>query len=509
MNDNWFSIFLASFGLGIFLRSLIFIDFYVSCFVLFISVVIFLITFFLDTRTEKKVIILCTLSLITFSLGVLRFSISDHKPVSIARAGVQAIIKVIVIDEPDIREDHSNLIVEIEPQNGNDGQKFIGRILISTDRYTPYEYGDELLLTGKIKLPENFSASSRGSALIDSRAEAFDYVSYLAKDGIYYQMFRPQMEKIASGKGNKIKEILFNLKHSFLGNINQHIAEPESSLLAGLVVGAKQSLGKKLLADFRLVGVIPIVVLSGYHLTIVAQAMMRLFTFLPRLLSFSMGGLGIILFASMTGGSATIVRASIMSLLVLLAQGVHRDYNMTRALFLAGFFMVMQNPHILVFDPSFQLSFLATIALIYLAPHVKKYFTFVPERFGLRELAVSTIATQLFVLPFLLYSMGTLSLVALPVNLILLPLIPLTMFFGFTVGTLSFISSLLTLPFAFIAHIFLWYELWIVELFASFPFASVSISYFPFWLMTLLYASYTGFFLWRGLPVSESITKEL
>jgi competence protein ComEC len=311
-------------------------------------------------------------------------------------------------------------------------------------------------------------------------------------------MLRPKIELQDSGKGNSIKQILFSIKHAFLSNIKKAISEPESSLLAGLVVGAKQSLGKQLLTDFRTVGVIHIVVLSGYNLTIVAQAMMRVFAFLPEMFSLSLGGIGIILFAIMTGGSATIVRASIMSILVLVAKGTHRDYNITRALLLAGFLMVMQNPHILVFDPSFQLSFLATIALIYLAPIMKKYFLWVPEKFGFQELAVSTISTQLFVLPFLLYSMGTLSIVALPVNLLMLPLIPITMFFGFVIGMVSFISSLLALPFAFITHLLLWYELKVVDIFSKLPFASVTITHFPFWLMTSCYVGYAAFFLSVG-----------
>jgi len=112
----------------------------------------------------------------------------------------------------------------------------------------------------------------------------------------------------------------------------------------------------------------------------------------------------------------------------------------------------------------------------------------ITEKYGLREIVVATIATQIFVLPFLLYKMGTLSLVALPVNLLILAAIPLTMLFGFLTGMLGFISSALAAPFAFLSYAFLEYELFIVEFFAKLPFAEVFVSDFPLWLMLSCYA---------------------
>ena len=51
-----------------------------------------------------------------------------------------------------------------------------------------------------------------------------------------------------------------------------------------------------------------------------------------------------------------------------------------------------------------------------------------------QDFAGATIATQIFVLPLLLYQMGQLSLVSLPANLLILPVIPWTMLFGFFAG---------------------------------------------------------------------------
>ena len=71
--------------------------------------------------------------------------------------------------------------------------------------------------------------------------------------------------------------------------------------------------------------------------------------------------------------------------------------------------------------------------------------------------------------------MGEVSIVALPVNLLVLLFIPATMLFGFLTGLLGFLSSTLSMPFAFISGALLSYELGITDMFARLPFASVTV----------------------------------
>jgi len=191
----------------------------------------------------------------------------------------------------------------------------------------------------------------------------------------------------------------------------------------------------------------------------------------------------------------------------VLAKATGRLYDVTRALLVAGFVMLLHNPQILVFDMSFQLSFLATVGLIYVSPLILRHVHFVTERLHLRDVVVATVSTQVFVLPFILYTMGELSLVALPVNLLVLAGIPLTMLFGFLAGMVGFISTTVAVPFAFVAYGLLAYELAVVEWFAALPFASLTIPVFPLWLAVLWYGLYTWlFFLWRSPQSTGTLT---
>jgi competence protein ComEC len=267
------------------------------------------------------------------------------------------------------------------------------------------------------------------------------------------------------------------------------IPEPAAGLAHGLVLGVKRALGDELERSFRIAGIIHIVVLSGYNITIVVEATMRLLSyfFRPRT-RVVFGALAIVAFALIAGLSSTVIRASFMAVLVLVARATGRTYDVLRALVFAGLVMLLVNPKLLVYDPGFQLSFLATLGLILLAPLIEERLSLVPTRFQIREFITATVATQIFVLPLLLYSIGEFSLVAVLVNVLVLPVVPFAMLFVFLSGMLGFVSSLIALPFAYIAYLLLGYIIAMAEWFAALPFAALIVPTFPFWITIIAYA---------------------
>lgn len=419
------------------------------------------------------------------SLGIVRFEISDaalNKAAIQNFAGRNYNFEGIISGEPDVREESNRLAVDLKAVSvGTTTVPIFGKILAVTSIYPEFKFGDRLKLFGTLKQPENFS---------NDAGREFDYRGFLEKEGISFQMFRPQITKVGEDEGGRIKSFLLNFKGRLTENIGREIPEPDASLLDGLLFGSKRSLGQTLLDDFRRAGVIHVVVLSGYNITIVAESVTKFFAFLPGMIGPAFGVASIILFAIMTGGSATIVRASIMALLVILARTLGRNYDITRALIIAGVFMILQNPRVLVFDPSFQLSFAATVAIIYVSPLVRERLSFVTEKFGFRDIVSATLSTQIFVLPMILYMMGQLSIVALPVNLLILPFVPATMLFGFLTSIFGFLGGFLSAPFGLAAYLLLHYELKIVDFFSHLPFAAVSVSNFPLIAVVGIYLIY-------------------
>jgi len=462
MNNKIFYSLVSGFTLGIFISSFIKLGFSFFLFLLILAGLIFAWgRFFAKDKTLISPIILLAIFIFSFGLGILRYEIKEIRNENVrlnSLLGEKVTLSGVISDEPAVKDQSVQLIVAEETGS---------KILVSTGLFPEFKYGDEISVTGKLERPENFETDT---------GRDFDYVNYLAKEDIFYQISFAQAKLISSGNGSWLKEKLFAFKNTFTDKINLLIKEPESSLLGGLLLGAKNSLGKELQNDFRVAGVSHIVALSGYNISIVAVGIMYILAFLPRVFALSFGVLGILLFAIMTGGTATVMRASIMALLVLLAKGTNRKYDITRALLLAGLLMLIQNPKILVFDISFQLSFLATIALIFISPLVEKRVTFITEKYKLREIVVSTIATQIFVLPFLIYKTGLVSVFGLLANVLILPFISWVMLFGFITGMLGFISITLATPIAFLTSLILSYMLKVIYIFSHLPFASLTIN---------------------------------
>ncbi len=463
---------MAGFSGGVLIRS--FVNFGWSFALLFVFLGLMLAGIFVFMKFPKF-ILFAGLFFFALGLGILRYEVKEIRNNKLVnQINSKITVTGTIIDEPDEKENYARLILE-EDRSKN-------KILVISRRYPVFRYGDRIEISGKLEKPKQIPSTGSGQA-------DFDWPAYLAKDDIYFEMAYPQIKLIETGGGFWLKRELYALKEKFIANISFIVPEPGAGYLAGLTVGAKQAMPKFLLEDFRKAGIIHVVVLSGYNVTIVANVIMSIFKFLPLYIGIGFGMLGILLFALMTGASATVVRASVMAVLVLLAKATGRIYQITIALLAVGFLMIFHNPKILRFDSSFQLSFLATLALIYVSPYVEKKLSFVPQKFHLREIFSATISTQIFVLPFILYKMGLFSVVALPVNLLVLIFVPATMFFGFAAGLIGFISQTLAVPFGWIAYTFSAYELLIVNISSKLPFASFNIST-PFWLMLLIYVSY-------------------
>ncbi|MFA5933894.1 MAG: ComEC/Rec2 family competence protein [Candidatus Paceibacterota bacterium] len=451
----------------------------------------------MESKTDSKYtaknlfFIFCCICL--FCLFLFRFFSAYHEEgpkVFEDGLGQSVEVRGVIAEDPDEREKNTKLVLETNSRgisSGSTPRKNLEnstKIMVTAERYPKYEYGDDVVVSGKLTKPEAFVSDTTG--------RMFNYPMYLKKDGIFYEIRYPEITVISHDNGNWLKTKLFHIKDIFTHALERVIARPESGLMAGIILGDKSGITSTLNQEFITTGTIHIVALSGYNVTIVADWVMKLFAFLPFLYSLGAGALAIMLFVLMTGASSTAIRAGIMALLALIARATGRKYDIGRALAVAFLIMILWSPLILIYDVSFQLSFLATIALIYVTPYFEKYFKWVPKKFALREIATATTAIYLFVAPFILYQMGTFSFVAIPANLLIVPLVPLSMILGFTTGFFGLISFWL----AYIPGIFSYIVLHIIlltnHLFASFSFASIIIPNVSGWFIAIVY----GLWLW-------------
>jgi competence protein ComEC len=423
---------------------------------------------------SKKEIIIIT---ILIAIACTRFFFFLPKPPSFAGVvGKTVELEGLVSDDPDIRLKNKHLNIKLKNSNAN--------ILVFVGREVEVSYGDSVMVSGVLEEPENFITNS---------GKEFNYKRYLANKDIYFLIKNADLKIISNGNGSKIKSWLYKLRNSFMLNINKVIPMPESDLANGLILGARGSFDEDTKQEFVDTGTIHIIALSGYNVSIVADNVMKFFGLIfSQTISIIFGMFVILLFIIMTGASATAIRAGIMATIMLLGKMTGRNYLAGRALIIAGLLMIAYDPRVLG-DMSFQLSFLATGGILFITPKVLNWFKFLPMRFGIRENMATTVAAMISVLPILLYLTGVLSLVSIFANILILSFIPTVMLLIFITGMAGFISPVLSVPLGFISYIVLYYILFVIHIFGSLSFASITIHSFPL-VLTIL--SYIFLFWW-------------
>ena len=401
-------------------------------------------------------------------------------------AGTEFNGRATIIREPEIKDQYQNLRVETPEKN---------KFLINVYGHAQYFYGDELKIKCILEIPQS---------------EKFDYQMYLAKDGIFYLCSKAKIEITARDQGNRFYAALLKVKNRLQKNIDKNIPAPQSGLLSGLLLGGDDKLSKEMQDNFSRTGMTHIVAVSGYNVTIIAEYLMLLGIGLGlwRKQAFWFALAGIFLFVILVGFPASAARAGIMGSLLLWAMKNGRLANARNAIVFSAGAMLLINPMLLRYDIGFQLSFLATLGIVYLYPILENYLIKKNRVFGIREIVFLTISAQIFVLPIILLNFGKLSLISSLANLLVLPIIPLTMFLGFMLIVFQFIFPPLGTVFAWLVFMPLKYEMEIIKFLASFKFSSVEIENFS-WMEVVAWYAILFLILYKFKKTKDKLTKRL
>jgi competence protein ComEC len=466
----------SGFASGIFVRSLFNFGWAPIAFALLLATLSLLAWWLRDRRAY----LLLGLFFLLASLGMLRFAIADTPLPEAFRQDFRKQVKYegVVVADPDIREKTQRVRVKVE--KGGETTN----VLVVAPHYPVVSVGDRVRVAGLLLTPQPFETDG---------GRTFRYDRYLERDGVRFIISFASIRLLEPAPWYSIPGAFAKAKHAFIDGLREGLPEPHASLASGITIGGESGIGTELHDAFIRSGLVHIIVLSGYNIMIVAEWLMKGLAAvrLRKRFAFVAAGAAVVLFVLVAGAEAPAVRAMLMALIALYARASGRTYAAGRALFFAAFLMLLWNPFTLAFDPGFGLSLTATAGLIWLAPRVEAKLLFIKYAF-LRDVAATTIAAQVAVLPLLLYETGNLSLVALPANLLVLPMMPFAMGLSAIAGVAGMLLgnlfpplvTLLSLP-AYLANA---YAILVAEHAAALPFAAVILPAFPFTLVLLAYA---------------------
>lgn len=370
-----------------------------------------------------------------------------------------------MVREPDVRVDHIKLTIESSHiKQADQWLEVTGLVLVKAPLYPEYAYGDIVEVTCTLRAPEPI--------------DDFHYERYLARYNIYSLCYHPRIIIRDQKKGGFIMEWVLVSKDAISQVINKTIPEPQAAFLAGILLGSRKGIPQDLIAGFNRTGITHIIAISGYNITIISVMLLNMcLAFgLNRKQAFYIIVIGVIFFTIITGASAAVVRSAIMGILVLVATHSGRKSNIGVTLMVTAVVMVMVNPKILLDDAGFQLSFIATMGLIYGVPVLEPLFKWVTPRFGLQENITTTSAAIIATTPLILYQFGRFSIAALFVNVSILFIIPIAMAIGFIQVVVGFLSTTGGQFISWLTWLLLTYIIKIVEWVSPWQFASIEVS---------------------------------
>ncbi len=334
--------------------------------------------------------------------------------------------------------------IKSEISNSNFKTTFIGededyKYKVTSSEILDITFGDCLKVSGNISRPE---IKKSGETLYN-----FPYTEYLAKDNIYLMYKVVSSEKISEcptlSHYEKVKLFFLNQKINITKIFLQKYDQPYAGLVAGVLIAGKGLMNPETLEIFKKVSLSHVIVLSGSNVSIIIFNIKYIFdsifiivkireNLLSEIIRKFLILISITSFVLLTGGGAPIYRAFFSSFCALVI--FKKDTDQFYALTIVVLIMTIINPFGSIYDPSFHLTCCATYGLILFSKYfnqliIYSWMNFIPN--FIREIISVTLATQVFVFPYIIFMSGSFSTVFLLSNILVLPLIPFIMLFGF------------------------------------------------------------------------------
>ncbi|MDX2079142.1 MAG: ComEC/Rec2 family competence protein, partial [bacterium] len=417
------------------------------------------------------------ISLVAFSIGGWRYA-SLPQTSDVAQYNQQGGIGISVIGEvialPNMRDTRQLIRLNaIQVVRGDIVDETSGVVLVVAPPNADIAYGDMLKVTGELITPQTF--------------DTFSYADYLARTGVFSIMDKTTVQVLSRGGGSPFIRTLADIRATVSNTILRALPEPASGLLIGMILGDEQHIAPDVSDAFSATGTSHIIAISGFNMVIVAGVVQSILTWLmPNrrwwVLWIALAVMGI--YTTLAGANAAVLRAALMTSVLLIGQTLRRNTYVPASLAFVVLVMSFITPSVF-WDVSFQLSFAAVLGLSVFVPPLQRAFNsgvrqILPQSTAqtlsnwLTEPLIVSIAAQITTMPIILANFGRFSLVALPVNLLIVPI----QAYLLILGVIAVGIGIVWIP--FLSHILFWltylllnWTIGMVRLFASLPFADV------------------------------------
>jgi competence protein ComEC len=361
------------------------------------------------------------------ALGICRIVTSPLAPSDAdlsVLGGKEQTVEGTIVSFPEYRQEYQQFVV----QGSAKGKA--GKTLVRTDPFSELLPGDRVAVTGFLDPPRD--------------SGDFDYKRYLAKDGIHSITYRAEVTK--RGSRRTLQRFFYGVRKAWVRQTERTFSEPSAGFMLGILIGERSTLSDEHIRAFKRTGTTHILALSGFNISVIIAAIVGVLGRKPAALTASLVLIGG--FVLLVGPSSSVVRAALMGSFLLIGQLLGRPQMAIYVTIVTAAGMLLVQPHALRYDLGFDLSFLATLGILWLEPDIRKRLTTIPE--PAKEVISTTLAAGVSTAPLIVLVFGTVSPVSPLANLLVVPFIPVLMLGGFIAVMLSFISPLVAVLPAFL-----------------------------------------------------------
>jgi competence protein ComEC len=399
-------------------------------------------------------------------------------------------VEGLISAPPQVLPDKTQLIVSSQQLRTRDTVIPVnGKILLNCVTDEPFRYGQIIRFKTKLKIPRSFHNPG-----------GFDYERTLRFKGILVHGFinnPANLIIIRENQGQPLRTQLEAFRRQLKTVIRANAESPAGEIIQAMILGDQKEIPKEIQDQFNRTGTSHIIAISGFNVGIIAffsvliiRMIMRtseylLLRFNITKVSMALSFIPIAIFTFIAGMGISVVRATIMALAFLVAIFLGKDRDLYNTLALAALLILVVSPPSL-FDISFQLSFSAVAAILFMTPKLTALIPKPPlegkpgiQLFIYRRLydialfMIVSISATLGTLPLVIFYFNRMSLITLPANLVVVPILgimalPVSMTIILAAPFSASLTAWLIKISAFLVDI----SLFVVEYFASLSWAS-------------------------------------
>lgn len=274
------------------------------------------------------------------------------------------------------------------------------------------------------------------------------------------------------------------LRKKIIDKIDSVFPEDVSGFACSLLLGYTSKLGTEDDTALKISGIRHVVAVSGLHISILMSCIF-IFVRSRRFINATVSIPLLLLFSALAGFTPSVFRACIMQIVFVISLEIEKEYDAPSALSLAALLLILINPLVLT-SISFQLSVSCVIGILLFSSKIYNFL--LRTKLGpakgrslrsrlIRGAAMSasvTLSTMATTLPISAYYFGSVSLISILSNLLLLGLIT---FCFYAIALCCLLSFIIPAVGAAVAQVVSWPVrgvLYAAKVLSKIPFASVS-----------------------------------